>query len=954
MRTTTPRFVPAILLAAASASGCQAAGAGGLDVPPEDVARYEDSPYPPIDPEAKDFKAGPILATPDAAERLSLFDYHSKVVRLHQFGYVIRDNPAMHRTQAELTGLVIPPDSGNDKPTITTKDKKLGLPAKWDSRARGAGLPPIRNQGSCGSCWAFGTTAAVEASIAVSDGRIVDLSEQLVLDCSGQGTCGGGFWAYDLYKSAGGVLEKDYPYTAYDGACKSKGKEHPYTIESYHGVGDNDREGLKAAIMQYGAVGVTMAVCGSFPGYGGGVYDSTECNWTGSNHIVALVGWDDEIAHHQGKGAWIMRNSWGEDWGDRGYATMAYGVAGIEENGTYAVYKPEDPTDTDGDGVRDVHDNCKDAANTDQADLDEDGKGDACDGAFDAFERSLSMIDDDSKKVDLGFTFPFYGTGYASVNVNSDGNLTFGAGDDKTVDRSTSRFLTTGPRIAALYADLNPGAGGKVTYGKAAPDSLFVRWSAVPSYAGGATGTVTATLDATGRVTLAYGQVAGSGYLVGVSRGGQGNAAGESDLSKAGGAIGFEGAGAFYEAFVGGKAFDLSGATIAFAPGAGPGPDPTPVESTIALADDDSKKIPLGFSFPFFAASYADVYVNADGNLTFGKGDASTEYRTAKRFLTGAPRVAVLYSDLDPSKGGVVSYRHDDPESLTIRYQAVPAYGTKVGSTAVVKLESSGRITISYEGVGGSSYVVGVSAGGANNTAGESDLSGAGPSIGYGGLSAVYESFAAGKSFDLSGKTLVFGTEVPDEPAPAPAPAPAPETPIQLSDDGAQAVNLGFGFPFYGATYSKVWVNADGNVTFGKGDGVTANRTVGRFLQGAPRIAVLYSDLDPSAGGKVSYRHDDPQSITVRYAGIPMWGSAVGNTASLTLRSSGAITVEVDSVSDGSYIVGVSRGGAGNSAAPDDLSVTAGQPVGYSGYGAVYEAFDGGFDLTGQTIELVP
>src|SRR5262249_10972191 len=163
-----------------------------------------------------------------------------------------------------------------------------------------------------------------------------------------------------------------YQYTAYDGQCKSGSVQHPYKIESYQGVPDHDINAIKSAIYQYGAVGVTMAVCGSFPGYGGGVYDSNEGNNMGSDHIVALGGWDDTMSHKKGKGAWIMRNSWNTSWGLQGYAYMAYGTAGIEENGTYVIYKPIDPTDTDKDGVIDVYDNCKTQPNQDQADDDQD------------------------------------------------------------------------------------------------------------------------------------------------------------------------------------------------------------------------------------------------------------------------------------------------------------------------------------------------------------------------------------------------------------------------------------------------------------------------------------------------------------------------------------------------------------------------------------------------------
>jgi len=936
-----------VALAAGVVTGCEAAAERQTL---EEEAGQQD--FPPVNGDDKYFKPGPVLATPDDDELTLRFDYHQKVIDAHELSYVLRDNPAMHTNLENITGLKIPEDSGADKPTVLPSYKTKSLPLKWDTRAVGVGMPPIRNQGQCGSCWAFGTVAAIEASIAVFDKKIVNLSEQFALDCSGKGTCGGGYWAYNVFVNPGGALEQSYPYTAYDGSCKSKSVDHPYKIESYHGIVDHDIDALKGAIHQYGGVGVTMAVCGSFPGYGGGVYDSNECNFYGSNHIVALVGWDDTVQHKKGKGVWIVRNSWGEGWGDKGYARMAYGTAGIEENGTYVIYKAEDPTDSDGDGTTDLHDNCKADPNPDQMDEDEDGQGNACDATFDPFERQLSLSDDDSRKVELGFSFPFYGTTYTSMNVNSDGNVTFGAGDGQSADRSVSRFLTLAPRIAALYADLNPAQGGKVTYGKADKKSMFVKYGDVPLYGASGVNSATITLDESGQIAIAIGNASGASYVVGVSRGGQGNTAAEADLSAAGAEIAYGGTKAVFESFAKGKAFDLGGKTLTFTTDAGPGPGPgpeVPAETTVSLGDDATTKVAIGFSFPFFGKMYSDVYINSDGNLTFGAGDGVTAERSAKRFLTGAPRIGVLYGDLDPSANGTVTVRHDDATTLTISYKGVPLYGASgAGSTATVTLRASGEIEVVYGSVSGSSYIAGVSRGGADNSGVASDLSAVGGEIAYGGEETIYEVYGNGKAFDLGGKTLKYTTA--SDPSPDPDPVVPSETSIALADDATAAVDLGFSFTFFGKAYSKVYVNSDGNLTFGAGDGATADRSVSRFLTGAPRIAALYADLDPSAGGGVSYHHDDADTVTITYSGVPVWGSGGGNTISVTLQSNGTITLAPGSVGAASFIVGVSKGGSGNSGSALDLT-GGGEVIHYDGVGAVYQSFGNEpFVLAGQKL----
>ncbi|MBM4359749.1 MAG: hypothetical protein FJ096_16725 [Deltaproteobacteria bacterium] len=901
--------------------------------------RSNDDPeagYPPIDPNSKYFKPGPVLATPNDAERAKRLAYHQAVIDAYQFSYTIGETPKTKQSLQELVGFFRPADVGTMKPAteLSNMAYDLVLPEKWDWRSQGAGMPPIRQQGSCGSCWAFGTIAALEGSIAVADNTLVNLSEQHVLDCSGKGTCGGGYWAYSLLENKGAVLEQNYPYKGYDQSCKSQ-SSFPYTIESYHSVKQGDIEGVKAAILKYGMVGVTMSVCGSIPGYNGGIYDSKECNNYYTNHIVALVGWDDTISHKYGKGVWIMRNSWGTGWGDDGYGYFAYGTAQLEENPTYVIYKPEDPTDTDLDGIRDVNDNCKLEPNSDQKDRDQDGKGDACDDTFDPFEKPITLVDDDSRKLDLGFGFPFYGTSYPAVYLNSDGNLTFGAGDDKTVPRDKQRFLTEAPRIAALYADLNPGAGGKVTWGKKDSESAFVRFDNVPKFDGSGKGSVTVTLSANGVATLAYGAVSGSTYIVGVSKGGPGNAAAETAL---GGAHGMAGSNAIYTAYSAQKPFALANQTVTFtpdgAPDPGPDPDPqpvppTPTETALSLEDDASAAVALGFAFPFHGQTYTSVYINSDGNVTLGKGDAASENRDVQRFLTQAPRIAVLYADLDPSTGGAVTYEKA-ADKLVVRYKNVPRYGSKQGNTATVTLHASGLVELGYGQVAGSSFIVGISKGGASNQGTQQDLSALASPIGYGSLGSVYQSFG-GTPFDLVGKTIAFDANGGVEPGPDPVPPPVDGAVLTLADDDTKEIPIGFPFPFYGVVYESLFVNADGNVTFGQGDGATALRDKTRFLTGAPRIAMLYADCDPSAGGTVSYEHEDPNSITVTYTGVPTWGSSSGNTFRLKLTSAGRIAIALDALSASDGIVGISKGGAGNYADPFVLSALMGSTWYYQG-----------------------
>ena len=930
--------------------------------------RDGDGAFPPINGSEKYFKPGPILATEDETELAKRFEYHQRVIEAHGFSYHLRDMDVMRMSEEHLTGLKVPDDPGANKPKSVPIPIPKGLPDRWDWREIGVGLPAARNQSSCGSCWAFGTIAAVEGAIAIFDQEIVNLSEQHVVDCNGKGYgCGGGYWAYQMLVNPGAAMEQDYPYQARNQSCRGNQVSHPYQIDDYYDIPGYDVDAMKAAIYQYGVIGVTMSVCGSIPGYGGGVYDSNECNWRATNHIVAIVGWDDNVQHNKGKGVWFVRNSWGGSWGENGYGNFAYGVAKLEEDPTYVIYEPVDQTDTDGDGVPDYRDNCVNALNPNQDDVDEDGSGDACDSVFDAFEKTLTLSDDDTRKVELHFGFPFYGTSYSQVYLNADGNLTFGAGDSQSADRSKSRFLTFAPRIAALYADLNPTAGGKVMYGKQEPNSSYFQWEGVPVYNKSGGNTVRVTLQASGQIDIAVGSVSGSTFIVGVSRGGQGNADTELDLSNAGAEIPYLSGNASFEVFGSQHGFDLAGRTVSFTtgsqpgPDAGPGPDggpPTPPpETTLPLGDDDTRAVPLGFSFPLFGKTYTEVHVNSDGNLTFGGGDGESTERSEQRFLTGAPRIALMYADLDPTAGGTVRYRHDDASSITITYDGVPRFGGTQGNTVSATLDASGRVSVVMGNVAAGSAIIGLSRGGAGNSAAPTDLSGAGQSIPFGGANAVYEVFASGQPVDLVGTSFTFTPDNDPGPGPDAGPGPGPETPIVLDDDDSQTVALGFGFPYYWTTYHEVHVNSDGNLTFGvpvSAAGIP--RDTNEFLTNAPRIAVLYADLDPSAGGSIRYRKDSPESITFSYLGVPDYGGGPGSTARITLQASGRITMTLGGVGGGAYIVGLSAGGLQNASwAPSDLSQLAQSPIPYAEAGAVYEAFgSGSLDLAGQSLIFVP
>ncbi len=210
----------------------------------------------------------------------------------------------------------------------------MAFPPRFDWREQG-GVTPVRNQGMCGSCWAFAAASAFESQILIRTGIEEDISEQAVIECNPYNHgCAGGWMstAYDIWMTWGAVRESCMPYHARDNEqCLAQRCEVAAKLNDYYYVGDSIDD-LKQALLN-GPISVAMAVCGNFASYKGGCYQD---NCTELNHAVTLVGWDDTLCG----GVWIVRNSWGPDWGMGGYAYIKYGSCRIGYGAQALIYNP--------------------------------------------------------------------------------------------------------------------------------------------------------------------------------------------------------------------------------------------------------------------------------------------------------------------------------------------------------------------------------------------------------------------------------------------------------------------------------------------------------------------------------------------------------------------------------------------------------------------------------------
>jgi cathepsin L len=212
--------------------------------------------------------------------------------------------------------------------TVHTAD-----PADVDWTTKGK-VQKVKNQGQCGSCWAFSAIGALESADAIKGGNLKDLSEQQLVDCAGaQGNqgCNGGLMnqAFDyLIQFGGSEGQKDYPYTARDGSCKADKGKVAATIASHKELPPN--ENALGDAIQNGPVSVAIEADQSiFQFYKSGILDGN----CGKNldHGVLAVGYKSDA----NKGYWIVKNSWGASWGNQGFVWIRAfkNMCGINGNG---------------------------------------------------------------------------------------------------------------------------------------------------------------------------------------------------------------------------------------------------------------------------------------------------------------------------------------------------------------------------------------------------------------------------------------------------------------------------------------------------------------------------------------------------------------------------------------------------------------------------------------------
>ena len=257
--------------------------------------------------------SGEIISQPE-------LDALQKDIAADGYNYSVGMTSLPKDTVRHLCGLKIPEGWEKSASLLQAETKSLQavvLPAIYDLKKLGF-MTSVKNQGDCGSCWAFATAGMFESVIKKTFAVTENLSEQQLISCNSSGySCDGGWFVPEIYND-GAVKETSFPYKEACVSCKTGCKKyyHSTGCKFLKADGIPSVTALKNALYKYGAVAASVYVDDRFQYYKTGVFNGKAKGEV--NHAIIITGWDDE------KQAWRIKNSWGKDWGESGYMWIAY------------------------------------------------------------------------------------------------------------------------------------------------------------------------------------------------------------------------------------------------------------------------------------------------------------------------------------------------------------------------------------------------------------------------------------------------------------------------------------------------------------------------------------------------------------------------------------------------------------------------------------------------------
>ncbi|XP_064467521.1 procathepsin L-like [Ornithodoros turicata] len=283
------------------------------------------------------------------AQRKALWEANVEIIRQHNEEYAMglhtytlginRFSDLAPEEHESFLGCYYQPLQTDANARIHVRNPEDVLPEEVDWRKEGY-VTAVKDQGTCSSCWAFSSTGAMEGQHFRRTGNLVALSEQNLVDCmyGGEGCTGGDFVdAFDYVRGNGGIdTEASYPYEAVNATCRYDAENIGATVKGSVEIKAGSEEDLLHAVATVGPVSVAMEVLPNFYSYTGGVYQNRNCSCEIAqvNHAVLAVGYGTE----DGTDYWLLKNSWSEEWGVKGYFKLARNKDNMCGVATHAAY----------------------------------------------------------------------------------------------------------------------------------------------------------------------------------------------------------------------------------------------------------------------------------------------------------------------------------------------------------------------------------------------------------------------------------------------------------------------------------------------------------------------------------------------------------------------------------------------------------------------------------------
>ncbi|XP_034366454.1 cathepsin 7-like isoform X1 [Arvicanthis niloticus] len=304
-----------------------------------------------LDAEWEEWKRsyGKTYSQEEEKQRRALWEENVKMIKQHtvENGLWMNNFTVEMNEFCDMTGEEIRMMTDGSSLTLNNEKhiqkRNIKIPKTLDWRKEGY-VTPVRSQGACGACWAFAVAGSIEGQLFKKTGKLLPLSVQNLVDCSrsfGTMGCKGGriYNAFQYVKNNGGLeAEVTYPYEAKEGHCRYRPEYSVVKVIRFLVVPRNE-EALLNALVNNGPIAVGIdAQHESFKKYTGGIYHEPNCKRDSPNHSMLLVGFGYEGQESEGRKYWLVKNSHGEQWGEKGYMKIPRGQNNYCGIASYAMY----------------------------------------------------------------------------------------------------------------------------------------------------------------------------------------------------------------------------------------------------------------------------------------------------------------------------------------------------------------------------------------------------------------------------------------------------------------------------------------------------------------------------------------------------------------------------------------------------------------------------------------